>query len=185
MLECSLYKKELALFALSFRERATKQPWRDYSLAKAERMLFVGFLYVRKLIESLKVSDVCARSSVAILRTPHTKTPEASGSSRYDLVKSLETVAWARDRVDIHHLSGKVLQASPTIPVQDDARGLAGFMFATERHGNPELWLVPTPAIADAFERIAESSAGTHAAAGDGPPARSSGNVMADLAQPA
>lgn len=45
------YRGDLAAFARSFAARGKRQMWRDDSLSKAEKMLFVGFFFIRKLIE--------------------------------------------------------------------------------------------------------------------------------------
>lgn len=157
MLESWPYRKELAEFAASFRRRAEKQPWRDDSLAKAERMLFVGFLFVRKLIECQKVSDACARSSATVLRARIRRTREVSGFNRNDLHKDFGAATWHDARVDVHQVADKVIHAWWILPVQDEDRGLAGFVFTTDRQRNSELWLLPTLSIADAFERFARS----------------------------
>lgn len=62
------YRSDLAAFARSFAARSKRQIWRDDSLSKAEKMLFVGFFFIRKLIECQRVTDQCAKSSVAVLR---------------------------------------------------------------------------------------------------------------------
>ena len=62
------YRTDLRTFARLLLAREKRQVWRDDSLAKVEKILFVGFLFIRKLIECNKVTDRCAKSSVSVLR---------------------------------------------------------------------------------------------------------------------
>ena len=152
------YRKELTDFADAFERRQTRQIWRDDSMAKAERMLFVRFLYVRKLIESKKVTDKCARGSVAISRASIVRNYEVSDFKREDLEKDLPHAVWIESKVDVHQLADKVLHAWWLLPVQGESAGLEAFIFTTDRQRNSEMWQLPTSSIVTVYRQFAAGS---------------------------
>lgn len=127
-------------------------------MAKAERMLFIGFLYVRKLIESRKVTDACARASVAISRSTIVRDYEVSDFKRDDLEKDLPHVTWTESKVDVHQLADKVLHAWWLLAVQGNSAGLEGFILTTDRQRNKEFWQLPTNSIIGIYRQFASGS---------------------------
>jgi hypothetical protein len=161
------YRREIAHFADDFERRQQRQIWRDASMAKAERMLFVGFLYVRKLIESRKVTDACARASVTISRSSIVRDYEVSDFKRDDIEKDLPHAAWIESKVDVHQLADKVLHAWWLIPVQGKSAGLEAFILTTDRQRNTELWRLPTSSIVAVYRQFANGSINRQEAARD------------------
>ncbi|WP_140637479.1 hypothetical protein [Methylibium rhizosphaerae] len=148
------YRKELVEFADALAKREKRQLWRDDSLSKAERMLFVGFFFVRKLIECNKVSDRCARSSTSISRGAIRRTREVSAFRRDDLFHDLSRVQWQDGKVDVHQLADKIIHAWWITPISSDSAGLAGHVFTTDTQRNKELWFLPTASVIDVFNRF-------------------------------
>src|SRR5579862_7284624 len=99
MNESWTYTNDLLRFAEAFRKRQRRQMWRETSLSSAEKMLFVGFFFVRKLIECNKVRDECARMSFLILRGPITRKHKVSDFSRWDMVDDVDELEWNDSRV--------------------------------------------------------------------------------------
>ncbi|NII11552.1 hypothetical protein [Oleiagrimonas sp. C23AA] len=154
MQESSSYRNELSQYARDFEARRRKQLWRDDSLFKAERMLFVGFLFVRKLIECKKVTDACVRSSVTIQRSSLRRTREVSDFMRDDLLNDIDSAEWVESVVDVHQLADKIIHVWWIMPVQSSQGGLHGHIFTTDRKRNSELWLLPTEAVVSVFQRF-------------------------------
>jgi hypothetical protein len=150
MRESYPYKRDLIEFAASFRRRRKLQRWTDPSLSKAEKMLYIGFLFIRRLIECNKVTDACARSNAVIKRATIQRTREVSAFLRDGLIDDIDNVNWTLAKVDIQQLSEKVLHTWWLLPVQERS-GLDGFILTTDRLRNKELWLVPTTTIIKAF----------------------------------
>jgi hypothetical protein len=121
-------------------------------------MLFVGFLFVRKLIECGKVSDVSARSSTEISRARINRNREVSAFMRHDLLKDLESVSWEPSKVDVHQLADKVIHSWWIIPISNETMGLDGFVFTTDRQRNSELWLLPTTSVISVFQLFGRSA---------------------------
>ena len=156
MQDSSPYKRELADFAASFERRQARQIWREASVARAERMLFIGFLYVRKLIECRKVTDAAARFSVEILRSTITRSREVSDFRREDLEKDLAGATWSDSRVDVQQIADKVLHSWWLVPVRGPSTGLAAFILTTDRQRNSELWQLPVSSIVAVYDKFAE-----------------------------
>ena len=157
MRESLPYKEDLVGFAKSFRRRRTFQRWADQSLSKAEKMLFVGCFFMRKLMECNKVTDECARSTATILRAAVRRTREISAFARDDLIDDLDAVEWERGTVDVHQVCDKVIHSWWIMPMHE-RKGLGGFVMTTDRQKNKELWLVPTQTIVAMFERFGRNT---------------------------
>ena len=54
--ESRYWRTDLQKFAASLRKRAKQKRWPDAALARCEQTIMVGFFYVRKLVESRKLS---------------------------------------------------------------------------------------------------------------------------------
>lgn len=159
MQESAPYRLELRQYAESLRVRQDRQVWRQDSLSKVERILFVGFFFVRRLIECRKVTDSCARSSVQLLRSTIDREREVSDFKRDDLFKDLDSTAWVTSRVDVHQLADKVMHAWWFVPVRgEEGRGLNGFILTTDRKRNAELWWLPIESVIEVFDRFADQS---------------------------
>jgi hypothetical protein len=158
MYESWSYRRDLFAFADDFRRRTSRQIWRESSIKKAEKMLFVGFYFVKKLIENRKVSDVCARSSAMIGRATLKRTREVSDFMRHDLEKDLHSVEFTDAKVDVSQLCDMIVHAWWSIPVQNESGGLAGFILTSDKRKNKELWSVPSHSIVDVFTRFGKSS---------------------------
>jgi hypothetical protein len=156
MRESFPYRRDLLAYAASFRSRQKSQRWGDSSLAKAEKMLFVGFLFVRKLIECQKVSDACARGSTKISRGRVLRSYQVSSFSRDDLIDDLNGISWNTSIIDVRQLCDKVIHTWWILPTQRRS-GLAGFIITTDRLRNSELWHIPTPSIVKVFELFGHS----------------------------
>jgi hypothetical protein len=150
------YKRDLLNFAADFQRRASRQIWRSNSIEKAEKMFFVGFYFVRKLIENRKVTDVCSRSNATIGRAVLRRTREVSDFKRYDLEKDLRTEDFAEGKVDVNQLCDKVVHTWWCVPVQAQTGGLAGYILTTDKKRNTELWSVPIESIVSVFTRFGQ-----------------------------
>jgi hypothetical protein len=157
MHESAPYRAELASYAASFAARERRQRWSVDSLSKAERMLFVGFFFVRKLIECRRVTDTCARSRTKIHRASISRKREVSLFQPHDLLKDVETASFSEHVVGVEQLADTVVHTWWIIPAQNESKGLKGFVLTTDRHRNSELWLVPTHSIVEIFLRFASS----------------------------
>lgn len=157
MLESWPYKRDLLKFSADFQRRVARQTWRDSSLEKAEKSLFVGFYFVRKLIENRKVTDACIRRSVAIKRASLRRSREVSDFMRHDLEKDLETAEFIEAKVDVNQLCDKIIHAWWCIAVQAEDGGLSGYILTTDKKRNAELWFVPAESIIEVFNRFGKS----------------------------
>jgi hypothetical protein len=157
MNESGPYKLDLLRFSADFQRRAKHQIWRESSISKAEQRMFVGFYFVRKLIEGRKVTDACARSSALVGRATLRRSREVSDFKREDLEKDLGSAEFAEAAVDVNQLCDKVVHAWWCIPMQNENGGLAGYIFTTDKKRNAELWSLPSQSIIDLFARFGEN----------------------------
>lgn len=158
MQESRPYREELSHYAKLFAARRKRQLWREDSLARLERALFIGFLFVRKLIEGKKITDACARSSTTIGRAPINRARQVSDFQRDDLIDDLIHVEWTMGKVDVHQLADKVIHSWWILPARGEGAGIAGFIFTTDRQRNSELWFLPTESVAKVFRSFGRAA---------------------------
>lgn len=154
MYESCYYKDDLLRYAKDFEKRSKRQLYREDSLAKAEKQLFIGMLFIRKLIESLKITDSCKRSSISILRGKISPRNEISNFSRHDIMDYLSEANWSEVKVGIEQVCDKVIHSWVNYPIINKSGGLQSFILTTDRYKNKELWEVPVTSIISAFCRF-------------------------------
>jgi hypothetical protein len=154
MRESTPYKTELRASARLLAARARRQVWRNDSLCKAEKMVFIGFFIIRKLIECRKVTDRCARESVEIQRGAMNRSRVVSDFLRDDLYDDLDHVRWSGSKIDVRQLADKVIHAWWIAPTAM-GEGLGGFIFTTDQSRSKELLFLSSSATVQVFETFA------------------------------
>ncbi|SPE36810.1 hypothetical protein SBA3_250025 [Candidatus Sulfopaludibacter sp. SbA3] len=64
------WRTDLMKFASSLRKRASQKRWTDRSLCRCEQLIMIGFFYVRKLIDSRKLSRDFADRQIKLKAYP-------------------------------------------------------------------------------------------------------------------
>ena len=151
MYESRYYKDDLLKYAKDFEKRLSKQVWREDSLCKAEKHLFVGFYFVRKLLESLKISTKTKKLSVRIFRGKISPDQEISNFNRHKVMFYISEANWVESKVSVDQVCDKVVHSWVNYPISKDDGGLAGFIMTTDRYRNKEMWEIPTESIIEVF----------------------------------
>lgn len=154
MYESCYYKDDLLRYAEDFAKRSKRQSWREDSICKAEKRFFVGMLYVRKLLESVKITDQCRKSSVAIKRGTIRPDQEISDFCRHKVMDYLDSAEWQECKVSVDQVCDKVIHSWVNYPYLNEKHGLGGFILTTDRHRNKELWDIPAQSIIEVYTRF-------------------------------
>ena len=157
MIESHYYKSDLLKYADSFELRSERQLWREDSLAKAEKQFFVGMFFVRKMIESVKVTDACKKTTHAVSRKKISPSMKITDFMRHDLMDYLDDESWNEEKVAVLQICDKVIHTWVNLPSRDDGSGLAGFILTTDKYRNSEIWFVPTKTIVEIFRQFGNS----------------------------
>ena len=160
MQESYCYKSDLLKFAESLKKRSCKQMWRSDSLVKVEKMIFTGFYFVRKLIESVKVTDECKKTSYLVGVLALSNDRPLSNWERWDivdLIREQEEQEMKYEKKDINQICDKVIHAWWNMFCQSEEGGLDGMMLTTDKlNKKREVWFIPTQTMIDSFLRFGD-----------------------------
>lgn len=154
MIESYYYKEDLLKFASDFERRKAKQLWREDSLAKAEKQFFVGALFVRKLLESVKITTACKKESYIIHRGKIAPKQKITDFMRHKVIDYIEFAEWKTEKVAVVQICDKVIHSYVNYPCENDSGGLDGFILTTDKYRNKEIWRIPTETIVSMFNRF-------------------------------
>ncbi len=154
MIESYYYKEDLLKFANDFERRETKQLWREDSLAKAEKQFFVGALFVRKLLESVKITTACKKTSYIIHRGKIEPKQKITDFMRHKVMDYIDSAEWKTEKVAVIQICDKVIHSYVNYPCENESGGLDGFILTTDKYRNKEIWKIPTGTIVSMFNRF-------------------------------
>ena len=154
MIESCYYKEDLLKFANDFKRREDKQLWRENSLAKAEKQFFVGALFVRKLLESVKITDACKKTSYIIHRGKFEPKQKINDFLRPKVMDYIESAEWKAEKVAVIQICDKVIHSYVNYPCENKDGGLDGFILTTDKLRNKEIWKVPVSTLVSMFNRF-------------------------------
>ena len=154
MQESYHYKNDLLNFASDLKRRLKRQIWRQDSLNKAEKIIFTGFYYVRKLIESIKVTDGCKKSShVLYVLSVQSDTPTTNWD-RWDILDHIRYEEMVKKKMDVSQICDKVIHAWWNMFCQSENGGLEAIMITTDRMREREVWWLPASTIIEVFNQF-------------------------------
>lgn len=154
MIESYYYKEDLLKYAADFEGRENKQLWREDSLAKAEKQFFIGALFVRKLLESIKITTACKKTSYVIYRGKIEPKQKISDFMRHKVMDYIDSAEWKKEKVAVVQICDKVIHSYVNYPCENERGGLDGFILTTDKYRNKEIWMVPTSTLASMFNRF-------------------------------
>ncbi len=132
-----------------------EQEWDEESLAETEKMIYIGFLFVRKLMESLKVTDSCKKSSGLVGRAKINPETEVTDFIREKAFDYIDQNTWKMEKVTAQELCDKIIHSFVFSPVQNEEDGgLAGFLYTSDRKKNSEVYLMPTETAIKIFQKF-------------------------------
>ncbi len=152
MIESSYYKNDLLKYSDSFSRRKIKQSSRSDSLQKAEKYFFVGFYFVRKLIETIKITDSCKKISAEIIRYKINPEFEINNFSRYKAFDYIDEKNSITFKIDVKQICDKVIHSYLNLILCNDNNGLEGFLLTTDKYKNTDIWLIPVDSIIYIFQ---------------------------------
>jgi hypothetical protein len=150
------WRTDLQKFAASLRKRAKQKRWPDAALARCEQTIMVGFFYVRKLIESRKLSRDFADRQI-----PATSYP-AKGKHIYlmnvhrDLDELFDMDAPTKVNLKIEDLANQLIHSYIFYLSTEQGGPLRGILVASDRIRNRELLEISARDIVKIFDLAAK-----------------------------
>jgi hypothetical protein len=150
--ESSYWKTDLLKQVAALKKRVTQKRWTEASLAKCEQNLMMGFYSVRKLIESLKLTDIVADSSYQIRSYPPTgKRVTLLNNHKIDELYDLG--APRKETIKLKDLCNQFIHSYVFAPVVEGG-GLSAIWLASDRQRSKALIEVTLATVIEVFEVV-------------------------------
>ena len=150
--ESSYWKTDLLKQVAALKKRVTQKRWTEASLAKCEQNLMMGFYSVRKLIESLKLTDIVADSSYQIRSYPPTgKRVTLLNNHKIDELYDLG--APRKETIKLKDLCNQFIHSYVFAPVVEGG-GLSAIWLASDRQRSKALIEVTLATVIEVFDVV-------------------------------
>src|SRR3954447_25975700 len=140
------WRTDLEKFALSLRQRQKQKRWPDPSLARCEQTIMVGFFYVRKLIESRKLSRDFADRQFKTTSYPAKGKHIHLMNLRRDVDELFDLDEPRQVAMKIEDLANQLIHSYIFYLSMGEHGGLDGILVASDRIRNKELLQLPSRA---------------------------------------
>jgi hypothetical protein len=150
------WRTDLKKFADSLRWRQNQIRWPDPSLARCEQTIMVGFFYVRKLIESRKLSRDFADRQVKATSYPTMGKHIHLLNFRRDVDKLFNLDAPKQTSIKVEDLANQLIHSYVFYLLMTEEGGLDGILVASDRIRNKELLQVSSVEIIKIFDLAAK-----------------------------
>jgi hypothetical protein len=150
------WRTDLTKFALSLRKRANQKRWPDAANARCEQTIMVGFFYVRKLIESRKLSRDFADQQFKV--TSYAAKGRHIHFLNYhrDLDELFDMNAPKQLSMRIEDLAHQMIHSYIFYLCTEAAGGLRSVLVASDRIRNSKLLEISAKHIVEIFEIAAK-----------------------------
>jgi hypothetical protein len=150
------WRNDLKKFAESLRKRQKQKRWPDPALARCEQTVIVGFFYVRKLIESRKLSrDFADRQVKATAYSTKGKHVRLL-NRRHDLDELFDLDAPKETAIKIEDLANQLIHSYIFYLSMEKEGQFTGVFVASDRIRNKELLQISSLDVIKIFELAAK-----------------------------
>ncbi|MEK7995804.1 MAG: hypothetical protein AAB403_18555 [Planctomycetota bacterium] len=126
------WRTDLMKFASSLRKRANQKRWTDPSLCRCEQLIMVGFFYVRKLIDSRKLSRDFADRQIKLTAYPSTGKHVHLMNVHHDLDEFFDMGTHQQKTAKIEQIANQVIHSYIFYLVTEESGPLQGIIVASD-----------------------------------------------------
>jgi hypothetical protein len=139
-------------FASSLRKRASQKRWSDSSLCRCEQLIMVGFFYVRKLIDSRKLSRDFAERQFKLRAYPSTGKHVHLMNVHHDLDEFFDMETRRHKTLKIEQIANQVIHSYIFYLVTEKSGPLQGIVVASDIVRDRELLELSLSGVIKIFE---------------------------------
>ena len=150
------WRTDLEKFAASLRNRAKQRRWPDAAHARCEQTIMVGFFFVRKLIESRKLSRDFADLQIPVVSYPAKGEHIHLLNVRRDVDELFNMDAPTEVSMKIEDLANQLIHSYVFYLLTEEAGPLRGILVASDRFRNRELLEISAREIVKIFDLAAK-----------------------------
>jgi len=150
--ESSYWKDDLIKLANKLERRLVQTRWGEKNLYTVEKDIFLGFYYVRKLIESKKISDSLKKKSYEVKEFPYRGSPESIinhfKETDYDFSMAKTS------KITIIQLCNQFIHSYYFFPFLPNGKNLIGFLFCSDHKRTSCIYLITLFDVVDIYRTI-------------------------------
>jgi hypothetical protein len=150
------WRKDLRKFADSLRKRTKQTRWPDAALARCEQTVMVGFFYVRKLIESRKLSRDFAVRQIPVISYPARGKHIHLMNVHRGLNELFDLDAPMKGSIKVEDLANQLIHSYIFYLFTEEDGPLRGILVASDRIRNRELFEISAGDLVSIFDLAAK-----------------------------
>jgi hypothetical protein len=153
--ESEYWKKPLLAAGKRLRRFKSAQRLSNRSLVQIERDVFLRFYSIRKLFDTLKVTDAIKAAEVRI--SSHANVKPATWRNRDDIASCYDLGAAVQEARPIRFICNKFIHSFVFVPRVGERGGLDGLYFTSDQEKDRKLFLIDIDSVIEIFERVGEN----------------------------
>lgn len=150
--ESSYWKDDLLKLAKKLELRLIQKRWTEKSFFAVEKELFLGFYSIRKLIESLKVSESVAGKLYRIYEYP--KINNSIKILSDDPTKEFDLTKGRKVDVSVATLCNQFIHSYHFAPFAPEGKSLVGFFVCSDYKRKTGIYLVTIFDVVDMYRQV-------------------------------
>lgn len=150
------WRTDLIKFALSLRTRAKQKRWTDRSLCRCGQLIMVGFFYVRKLIDSRKLSRDFADRQTKLTAYPSIGKHVHLMNVHHDLDEFFDMGTHCHKSLKVEQIANQVIHSYIFYLVTEETGPLRGIVVASDVARDRELLELALSDVIRIFELAAK-----------------------------
>lgn len=153
MIDESHYWKQPLISAATWMKRLRiSSSGQGRSLVRLEREIFVGFYAIRKLLDTMKVTDATRALSFGLKYSPCVKQVDYMNCHRVDSLYDLNSVSV--ENRGLAFLCNQFVHSYVFSPVFDEDSRIAGFYISSDRTRQQKVYFVELAQVLTAFRAV-------------------------------
>ena len=149
--ESYIYKDELLKYATDLQKRRSQKRWTDRTNLLIEKELFFGFFIIRKLCETVKISDSLKAKDFPVSVLSINSSIDINFTTDH---KALKYVNWddpQPDKMKVTHICNQFIHSFLMTLILNEDDGLGGILISSDRYKSKKCFMIELDTIIQIF----------------------------------
>jgi len=146
------WKEPLIESAAAFEDFAQHTELSEEDLVKVEIDVFIGFYSIRKLMDTMTISDSTKNLKLVLAWHPNVKNVHEWNSHRLDKLYDFRVTN--QETRSIRFICNQIIHSFVFAPVENDRGNLEGIVFSSDKDRNNKLYFMDTKQLVEVFRLI-------------------------------
>jgi hypothetical protein len=146
------WKEPLIESAAAFEDFAQHTELSEEDLVKVEKDVFIGFYSIRKLMDTMTISDSTKNLKLVLAWHPNVKKVHEWNSHHLDELYNFRVTN--QETRSIRFICNQIIHSFVFAPVENDRGNLEGIVFSSDKDRNNKLYFMDTKQLVEIFRLI-------------------------------